>query len=210
MFEEGRYAEAQELWEKAIGLMEHPQAQYSELETVDEEQPSFETPESFVMSDETLETPPIVEKYQSGLSLLEQKEYGEAKRVFQEIDAMQPDYRNAKRYLTVIDELLREEDSPMEQELRSDEAQEQGVADREEYPEIVPDPKAQTPIWDLTRKKRRNGKRQWSKRNKNYKIRSRKVSSRSTKKRCNTINVKSMSKPEMVLNRRRFFPPTIN
>ena len=142
LFEEGRYAEAQELWEKAIGLMEHPQAQYSELETVDEEQPSFETPESSAMSDEVLETPPIVEKYQSGLSLLEQKEYGEAKRVFQEIDAMQPDYRNAKRYLTVINELLREEDSPMEQESRSDEAQAQVVADLEEYPETVPEPQS--------------------------------------------------------------------
>lgn len=142
LFEEGRYAEAQELWEKAIGLMEHPRAQYNELETVDEEQPSFETPESSVMSDETLETPPIAEKYQSGLSLLEQKEYGEAKSVFQEVDAMQPDYRNTKRYLTVIDELLREEDSPMGQESRSDKAQEQVAVDREEYPEIVPEPQS--------------------------------------------------------------------
>ena len=134
LFEQGRYAEAQELWEKAINLMEHPQDQYSEPETVEEEQPSAETLEIPATDGESLETSAIAEKYQSGLLLLEQKEYAEAQRVFQEIDSMQPDYRNTKRYLLVISELLEEENPVLEQEPMSDETQGWAAADQEEHP----------------------------------------------------------------------------
>jgi len=108
LFEDGRYAEAQELWEKAIHLTEHPRAARLDLEVAAEDQQSLESLEVLSM-DESPEASFIADKYQSGLSLLEQKEYGEAQRVFQEIDAVQPGYRNTKKYLVVIDELLREE-----------------------------------------------------------------------------------------------------
>ena len=124
LFEAGRYAEAQDLWEKAIHLMEHPQAARLDLDAVTEEQPSLESPH-VLPPDESLEASPIAAQYQSGLSLLEQKEYGEAQRVFQEIEAAQPGYRNTKKYLIVIDELL------------GDEGDNQIGADQQEYPPMV-------------------------------------------------------------------------
>src|SRR3989338_5426936 len=132
LFEEGRYAEAQELWEKAIKLMEHPRARQIDFEAVGEERPFVEVPEFPVTSDEPLEASPIVEQYQAGLALLEQKEYGEARKIFQEIDATQPDYRNTKRYLVVIDELLREEGLSGAQEQMSNEGIVKITVDQEE------------------------------------------------------------------------------
>ena len=127
LFEDGRYAEAQELWEKAIDLMEHPLSARFDFEATAEEQQPFESSESSP-ADESPEVASMTAKYQSGLSWLEQKEYGEAQKVFQEIDLAQPGYRNTKKYLVVIDELLREEDSSATQEMMSD-ARESGSAD---------------------------------------------------------------------------------
>ncbi len=140
LFEEGRYVEAQELWEKAVELMEHPRsARFGFDAGVEEPQPpeSSDAPPA----DEPLEVSPIAARYQSGLSLLEQKEYGEAQKVFQEIDLMEPGYRNTKRYLTVIDELLREEDLPTTQGLMDDGPQGQATADYEEYPAMAQEPR---------------------------------------------------------------------
>lgn len=141
LFEEGRYAEAQELWGMAIDLIEHPRVQHSDFEAVVEEPPPVESPEVPDSMAESLESSPMADKYQSGLSLLEQKEYGEAQKVFEEIEAAQPGYRNTKKYLIVIDELLREENLPMAQEQVNDEAMDQITADQPEYTEVTPEPR---------------------------------------------------------------------
>ncbi|HBO97185.1 MAG TPA: hypothetical protein DE315_01840 [Candidatus Omnitrophica bacterium] len=136
LFEAGRYSEAQDLWEKAIHLMEHPREARPDLDVVTEEQQSLESPR-VLPPDESLEASPIAVQYQSGLSLLEQKEYGEAQKVFQEIDLIQPGYRNTKRYLIVIGELLREGDLPATQGSTGDEPESQTAADHEEYPAMA-------------------------------------------------------------------------
>lgn len=137
LFEEGRYVEAQELWEKAVELMERPRsARFGFDAGVEEQHPSESS--DVPPADEPLEVSPIAARYQSGLSLLEQKEYGEAQKVFQEIDLMRPGYRNTKRYLTVIDELLSEEDLSTTQGLMDDGPQGQAAADyEEEYPAMA-------------------------------------------------------------------------
>ena len=141
LFEEGRYAEAQELWGMAIDLIEHPRVQHPDFEAVVEEPPPVESLEAPGSMAEPSESSPMADKYQSGLSLLEQKEYGEAQKVFEEIEAAQPGYRNTKKYLIVIDELLREENLPMAQEQVNDEAMDQITADQPEYTEVTPEPR---------------------------------------------------------------------
>src|SRR3989338_2656727 len=141
LFEEGRYAEAQELWGMAIDLIEHPRVQHPDFEAVVEEPPPVESLEAPGSIAEPSESSPMADKYQSGLSLLEQKEYGEAQKVFEEIEAAQPGYRNTKKYLIVIDELLREENLPMAQDQVNDEAMDQITADQPEYTEVTPEPR---------------------------------------------------------------------
>ena len=80
----------------AIDLIEHPRVQHPDFEAGVEEPPPVESPEVPGPMAESSESSPMADKYQSGLSLLEQKEYGEAQKVFEEIEAAQPGYRNTK------------------------------------------------------------------------------------------------------------------
>lgn len=138
LFETGQYVAAQELWEKAIDLVEHPRGQAVDLEAVDEEQQPLvqETPEA----GESSESSEIVEKYQTGLALLEQKAYADARALFMEIDAMQPGYRNTKKYLIVIDELMREESSPVMEDQMDHGEENQILTQENAPPEMMPEP----------------------------------------------------------------------
>lgn len=105
LFEGGRYAEAQEFWERAINLVEHPRSRHPDLEVVNAGLQPVES-SKIPPGNGSVETSLLADKYQQGLALLEQKDYVPAQRIFQEIEAIEPEYRNTKKYLVVIAELL--------------------------------------------------------------------------------------------------------
>ncbi len=107
LFEEGRYQEAQGMWQKAIEIMEQPGMEHRKKPVI----PGDEEGEESFLPDVKGETDlgAIEEKYELGISLFEEKEYTASKTVFEEIDSVHPGYEDTANYLLVIEELMARE-----------------------------------------------------------------------------------------------------
>ena len=113
LFEEGNYTEAQKLWQKAIGIIERSEqlrgAASEEKEIV------------VVKGEDSVE-----QAYQSGLSFFEEKKYTQAQEAFLRVKAASAGYKDTENYLSIINDLMLEEDSRSEkQKLDEDLAQSQ-------------------------------------------------------------------------------------
>lgn len=113
LFEEENYIAAQKLWQKAIGIIERSE----QLRGV----ASKEKQIVGVKGEDRVE-----QAYQSGLSLFEEKKYAQAREAFLRVKAASAGYKDTENYLSIINDLMREEDSRSErQKLDEDLAQSQ-------------------------------------------------------------------------------------
>ncbi|MBI5150329.1 MAG: hypothetical protein HZA28_06130 [Candidatus Omnitrophica bacterium] len=109
LFEQGKYPQAQELWEKAIGLMENPGTRDSDVidpQAVSTAPQASSVDPSFAGAGADSD---LDQKYETGMWLLEQKEYAKAQEIFEEVQKLRPGYKNTANYLAVINELTQGE-----------------------------------------------------------------------------------------------------
>jgi len=104
LFEEGLFEEAQDLWERAIQLMEYPveypeQSQelpeIQEREFADEELILLKDIDGFGVND-------VDELYEMAVSLFKKQKYVAAKKIFDRIEAIIPDYKASRNYITIL------------------------------------------------------------------------------------------------------------
>jgi tetratricopeptide (TPR) repeat protein len=108
LFEQGRFQEAQELWEKAIGLLENsaksgatPQ-KAQDVPVIAEEDPlPFD-------EDKELRVDEVDKYYEMAVSLFKGEKYVAAKKVFERIEGIIPDYKASRNYLTILDHKIRQ------------------------------------------------------------------------------------------------------
>jgi TolA-binding protein len=136
LFEEGHFKEAQELWEKAVAIMENSRGYAPEFTgsqegyTYDEEVPAdFST-------EDISETSEIEDLYKTAVSAFKNQKYVAAKKMFDRVEAQTPDYKATRNYLTILKHKIRQ----AEQSLSGDKFKENALsreAERGEWKKIL-------------------------------------------------------------------------
>lgn len=129
LFDEGNYEEAQDLWNKAIRITEHPEMK----DYVSESSKRFSKKEQALTKEEgrrlkRLEiergytVKEVEEFYQSGITLFKQGKWIAAKDEFENVDEMFPDHKATRSYLMLIEqEIQQEQQHLIEEKLKTEE-----------------------------------------------------------------------------------------
>lgn len=119
LFEEGRFEEAQKLWETAIQIMERPKDHIEGRQELrwppksQEDQDLLELQKSIekglvVPKDEGAFGPNDVDQlYETAVSLFKQQKYVASKRMFNQIEGIVPDYKATRNYLTILEHKIK-------------------------------------------------------------------------------------------------------
>ena len=128
LFEEGRFKEAQEQWERAIELMERPgqrrgyaQPPGDEEHQPDEELMTIDDGEDFMVND-------IAGIYESAVEMFKKGKYIASKKLFERVETAIPDYKATRNYLSILEHKIKRE----QQSLAGDRLRENAVSRREE------------------------------------------------------------------------------
>ena len=131
LFEQGRFEEAQELWEKALEVLESP-AKYVEdhqdlkntIDPVDENL-------LFTESEGELSNNNIDKFYDTAVFLFKKEKYVASKKMFERIETITPDHKASRNYLTILTHKIRQ----AQQNLSGKSFKKNAVARREERAE---------------------------------------------------------------------------
>jgi len=107
LFEEGRFKEAQELWEKAIEIMERSKKypeEYQEL--IDELEPGDAVLIN-IEKDEKPQSNEAEDLYQAAVNFFKKQKYIAAKKLFDQVESKIPDYKATRNYLTILSHKLK-------------------------------------------------------------------------------------------------------
>jgi len=102
LFEEGHFKEAQELWEKAIRVMERSGSYIPQHSEADEKYLlNDDIPIDFT-ADDMAETSEIEDLYTTAVAAFKKQKYTAAKKLFDRVETKTPDYRATRNYLTIL------------------------------------------------------------------------------------------------------------
>lgn len=135
-FEEGRFKEAQELWDKAIQIMERPGSYVAGSEEFSGSAAS--DGEAFDDIIDMSDTSEIEDLYKAAILAFKDQKYVAAKKMFDRIEIQTPDYKATRNYLTI----LRHKIKQAQQSLRDDKFKESALsrkAERGEWRRILKD-----------------------------------------------------------------------
>lgn len=128
LFEEGRFKDAQELWEQAIDLMERPETyveRYQEgqemRQPAEEEFVSVEDGDGFGAGD-------VDDLYETAVSLFKRQKYVASKKLFERVESVIPDHKASRNYLAILEHKLKQ----AQQSLIGDKFKENALSRREE------------------------------------------------------------------------------
>jgi len=106
LFEEGYFEEAQELWEKAIEVMERTEIsddEYYELKDM------YDPAErEVVLPDARKKTGDVDEMYEEAVSLFRKLRYVASKKMFERVEARIPDHKATRNYLTILEHKIKQ------------------------------------------------------------------------------------------------------
>ncbi|MBF0522601.1 MAG: hypothetical protein HQL24_06040 [Candidatus Omnitrophica bacterium] len=133
LFKEGKLEQAQELWQKAIKITEHPEMKGYLSESAaktKKQQDALRSEESRRMKRLEIErgySAEEVEKaYDEAVKLYKQKKYVEAKDGFERVEDMFPDHKATRSYLMVIEqEIQKEQQQLIDNKLKEEETSRQ-------------------------------------------------------------------------------------
>ncbi|MCK5259762.1 MAG: hypothetical protein KAJ70_01750 [Candidatus Omnitrophica bacterium] len=131
LFEQGQFEEAQELWEKALEILEHPVAYVQEDPSLDSAVDAVDEELIFTESEGGTDRNSINKLYDTAVSLFKKEKYVASKKMFERIEAIIPDYKASRNYLTILDHKIRK----AQQNLSGKSFKENAVARREERAE---------------------------------------------------------------------------
>jgi len=125
---EGKLDQAQELWQKAIKITEHPEMKGYISESVvktKKEQSALQDAQQRRIKRLEVErgysAEEVEKKYQEGVSLYKQKKLKPAQEAFERVEDMFPDHKATRSYLMIIEqEILKEQQKVMDQKLKQE------------------------------------------------------------------------------------------
>lgn len=130
-FEEGRFKEAQEHWEKAIQVMERS-GKYATENKKWQDVLKFDDEELVLPGEgEVLGVDDVDDLYEMAVSLFKKQKYVTSKKIFDRVEAVVPDYRASRNYLTILNHKIKR----AQQVLGGEKVKEKAVARREERAE---------------------------------------------------------------------------
>ncbi|MBN1870477.1 MAG: hypothetical protein JW847_07890 [Candidatus Omnitrophica bacterium] len=129
LFEQGRFEEAQDFWEKALEILERPGAfgqEYPELTG------SVESEDVLLLeSGGELDNDRVSQLYDTAVSMFKKEKYVASKKIFERIEATIPDYKATRNYLIILDHKIRR----AQQNLSEKSFEKNAIARREERAE---------------------------------------------------------------------------
>jgi len=102
LFEEGHFKEAQELWEKAVRIMERSRNFVQEYEDLQGDLLSDEEMSDDLSFGDMSGTSEIEDLYRTAVSAFKKQKYAAAKKMFDRVEATTPDYKATRNYLTIL------------------------------------------------------------------------------------------------------------
>jgi len=102
LFEAGHFKEAQELWEKAIQVMERSGSHFTEYKEAEEAYDLFDEEMINIQSEDTSNNSEEEDLYQMGVSFFKKQKYIASKKTFDRLEAIIPDYKATRNYLTIL------------------------------------------------------------------------------------------------------------
>jgi len=128
LFEQGRFEEAQKLWEQAIQLMENFKGHvgsYSMRQAIS----SFTDEDLiFLGDDQGLRESDVEDLYETAVSLFKKQKYVASKKMFDRVEVIIPDYKASRNYLTILKHKIKR----AQQTLVGDKFKQNALARREE------------------------------------------------------------------------------
>jgi len=136
LFEEGHFKEAQELWEKAVRIMERSRNYVQEYGDLHGDiLPDEEMSEDLTFGDMSA-TSEIEDLYRTAVSAFKKQKYAAAKKMFDRVEAQTPDYKATRNYLTILKHKIKQ----VQQSLNDDKFKESAFsreAERGEWKRIL-------------------------------------------------------------------------
>jgi len=102
LFEEGHFKEAQELWEKAVRIMERSRNFAQEYGDLQSDFLSDEEMANDLSGGDMSGTSEIEDLYRAAVSAFKDQKYSAAKKMFDRVEADTPDYKATRNYLTIL------------------------------------------------------------------------------------------------------------
>jgi len=102
LFEEGHFKEAQELWEKAVRIMERSRNFVQEYGDLQGDLLSEEEMFNDLTSGDMSGTSEIEDLYRTAVSAFKKQKYSASKKMFERVEAKTPDYKATRNYLTIL------------------------------------------------------------------------------------------------------------
>ena len=112
LFEQGRFEEAQLLWEKALEILDYPGLEVIMIDGIQKGGEGIREHKQFLMPeiDKTVSGGGQIEKkYQSSVFLFEDGRYVESQKLFEQIQQRMPNYKETQNYLKVLEDEIQKE-----------------------------------------------------------------------------------------------------